>query len=385
MFDPEIVNHRLFFLLQKISPEVEKMHFIEFMYCMEHVDMTCFSSLKAMSKKQIEEKISEDVFFKSVQLKPEAKGKIVIDKRIQELRSHLFLGLFTDRYDVEWVKNNFYFDVRSFVFYPSTKYISSEVRESFKNYSQFTFPEPEESFDACESIGLNAFLSSNKEIDEKLKEVAMGFFEKSSFPIIIGLAGPTAAGKTEFAEQLNKMFVAHKKTITTIEMDNFFVDRAYREKNDLSSHDKESFHYPMLVEALKALKEKKNAEIPSYEFIDGVSSHAPDGKLVKGKSTINVEAADVIYIDGNTPFLFDDLAELIDLKICYITDDNIRLKRKWRRDIDYRKKYKVNYFINRYFRTQFLKAKQCYIPQLLKCDVAAFTTKNTLYVSNRLN
>jgi hypothetical protein len=33
----------------------------------------------------------------------------------------------------------------------------------------------------------------------------------------------------------------------------------------------------------------------------------------------------------------EEIANLIGVKVVYLTDDPIRLKRKWKRDIDYRK------------------------------------------------
>jgi len=54
---------------------------------------------------------------------------------------------------------------------------------------------------------------------------------------------------------------------------------------------------------------------------------------------IVVEPADIIFIEGNFPFLIEEVADLIGIKVVYLTDDPIRLKRKWKRDIDYRKKY----------------------------------------------
>ena len=62
-------------------------------------------------------------------------------------------------------------------------------------------------------------------------------------------------------------------------------------------------------------------------------------------------------MEGNFPFHIDEIARLIGIKIVYLTDDPIRLKRKWKRDIDYRKKYDPAYFRNRFFRTQFLQGR----------------------------
>ena len=58
------------------------------------------------------------------------------------------------------------------------------------------------------------------------------------------------------------------------------------------------------------------------------------------------------------------MAKLIGIKVVYLTDDAIRLKRKWKRDIDYRKKYEPTYFRNRYFKDQFIMAEIAYRPQI---------------------
>ena len=65
--------------------------------------------------------------------------------------------------------------------------------------------------------------------------------------------------------------------------------------------------------------------------------------------------------EGNFLFLLEEVAPLISIKVGYLTDDAVRLKRKWKRDIDYR---------NRYFRNQFLKAEKCYRPQMRPCDMS---------------
>jgi len=96
---------------------------------------------------------------------------------------------------------------------------------------------------------------------------------------------------------------------------------------------------------------------------------------------IQIEPADVIFIECNFPFLLDEVAHLIGIKVVYLTDDDVRLKRKWRRDIDYRKKYEPTYFRNRYFRNQFLMAQKCYVPQMQLCDLAVDTTGAAIWAT----
>ena len=96
---------------------------------------------------------------------------------------------------------------------------------------------------------------------------------------------------------------------------------------------------------------------------------------------VEIEPADVIFIEGNFPFLLDEVAHLIGIKVVYLTDDALRLKRKWRRDIDYRKKYEPTYFRNRYFRNQFLMAQKCYVPQMQLCDLTVDTTGAAIWAT----
>ena len=84
---------------------------------------------------------------------------------------------------------------------------------------------------------------------------------------------------------------------------------------------------------------------------------------------------------GNFPFLLPEVAHLIGIKVVYLTDDDVRLKRKWKRDIDYRKKYEPTYFRNRFFKDQFIMAQIAYIPQMQACDMLVDTTGAALWVT----
>ena len=137
----------------------------------------------------------------------------------------------------------------------------------------------------------------------------------------------------------------------------------------------------MLTKALEDLRAGKPAETPQYDFISATSSHTLDGKLKPGRETLRVEPADIIFMEGNFPFLLPGVAALTGIKIMYLTDDAVRLKRKWRRDMDFRKKYELNYFLNRYFREQFLMAEQVYKPQMELCDLVVDTSRAEIWAT----
>jgi uridine kinase len=79
--------------------------------------------------------------------------------------------------------------------------------------------------------------------------------------------------------------------------------------------------------------------------------------------------------------LIEEISHLIGIKVVYLTDDPVRLKRKWKRDIDYRKKYEPTYFRNRYFKDQFIMAEFAYRPQMEVCDMVVDTTGAALWTT----
>ena len=72
---------------------------------------------------------------------------------------------------------------------------------------------------------------------------------------------------------------------------------------------------------------------------------------------------------------------MIGIKVVYLTDDAVRIKRKWKRDIDYRKKYDPSYLRNRFFKDQFIMAEIAYLPQMEVCDMTVDTSGAALWVT----
>jgi len=62
-------------------------------------------------------------------------------------------------------------------------------------------------------------------------------------------------------------------------------------------------------------------------------------------------------MEGNFPFLLPEIVHLIGIKAMYLTDDAVRLKRKWKRDMDYRKKHELCYYLNRYLKGKILNGR----------------------------
>ncbi len=372
--------------LSELNNGVKTLELYEFRYALENIqpENGDWKTVDIPSKKQIEEKIRKSGFYTDIELKPEIENKIVLDKKILDLNKALFSGIVYGLYNLEWIQQYFYFDVRGFLFLPRTVYFTRNVLDHLRNKPFLEFKKKQNHFANYHGIGFKDFKEANEEIDRNLINIVDKLTSSMGKPIVLAIAGPTAAGKTEFSEYLFDFFETKKLSIVSVEMDNFFLDRDYRENTGSGSMSRDSIHFNLFKQSLIDLKNRKSCEIPKYEFVTGISSHDNLGILKKGFSTIRVPAADIIYIEGNFPFLFREIIPIIDLKIFYLTDDPIRLKRKWKRDIDYRKKYDPNYLCNRYFRTQFLKAESCYLAQLEICDVAVDTTQARIYTSEKM-
>lgn len=172
------------------------------------------------------------------------------------------------------------------------------------------------------------------------------------------------------------------KSINSIEMDNFFKDRDFR---DTRGTDLEVIHFDLFKNCLRELKKGHKVYIPRYDFINATSSHDLKSQLRSGRVPMEVEPAEILLLEGNFPFQLPEIAPLVDLKVVYLTDDPIRLKRKWKRDMDYRKKYEPVYFCNRYFKSQRLRAEEIYLPLMEVCDMVVDTTNATLWVTPELS
>jgi len=379
-------SQKLYEKLSGLNNGIQDMELYEFRYALEYIksEVDNWTLVKTPLKSTIEKMIRNCDFYESIELKPIKKNKIILDKNISDLNKSLFAGIVKEIYDLKWIDIHFYFDVRGFLFIPRTKYFTEEVLHHLRKEPFMRFKSRQNKFDSFQGIGFRDFKDANKEIDRNLLDIINKLCLNRQPPIVIAVAGPTAAGKTEFSEYLLNFFNENKKTIKSVEIDNFLQDREYRDTIGSGKMIRESVHFDLYKNCLKDLKKGDQCQIPKYDFTDGVSSHDNENKLRNGASTLSIEPADIIFLEGNFPFLFDEIIPLIDIKIFYLTDDPIRLKRKWKRDIDYRKKYNPNYFCNRYFRTQYLKAETSYRSQLKTCDIAVDTTEANIYISRNV-
>ena len=125
-------------------------------------------------------------------------------------------------------------------------------------------------------------------------------------------------------------------------------------------------------------KTLKDIEVPSGTLIAVVIR---DDKPMIPHGDTTIEPGDIIFLEGNFPFQIPEIRRLIHLMVIYLTDDPVRLKRKWKRDVDYRKSYDPSHFRNRFFVTQFLRAEDCFRELIAQSDIVVDTTGAAIWLT----
>ena len=368
--------------MQEINPGISELEFYEFQYALKNLQpVEGWEKILPEPMETLLEKIARPEFFANIQLKPRNGDQVVLDETITALTRQLFVGLVEELYPADWVNQHFYFDVRSFVFLVRTIYLTAPIRQRFGGLPYRNFEAKQALLDKEFEIGYKEFAQANQEIDPAFIEIVRSWISARDTPLLLTIVGPTASGKSEITMRLLDSLRLAGFSCGAVEMDNFYKDRVYRDGRPMTS---EVIHYPLFIESINALLQGEAADIPCYDFIQATSSHDLDGNLRPGQSTQTIQPADIIILEGNFPFHIPEIARLIDLKIVYFAEDPIRLKRKWKRDVDFRKKYDPNYLVNRYFRTQSQRNQEIYQPMMQCCDIIVDTTNAQLWLHPNL-
>ena len=395
IFEPKVFSANLFEKMKRINPGIEALELYEFRYGLNDlVPEKGWESVKLDSKEEIEMRLNSRDFYDSIQIKPmhsireehpKVGDRVVLDEQIIRLAQMLFVGLVTGEVAQDWVKKHFYFDIRGFYFLHRTLYFTEKVLAHFGGKPFKRFEQKQKNLERNQDVGYREFKEANAEVDVLFIESVKKIIASRGTPILLAIAGPTAAGKTEIVERLRNAFEQAGQQVTSIELDNFLTDRDYREAQGIHSQGKRALHFELFKQSLEDITHGKKISIPCYDTVYATSSHDLDGNLKPDGVPIEIEPADIIFIEGNFPFLLEEVIHLIGIKVVYLTDDPVRMKRKWKRDIDYRKKYDSSYFRNRFFKDQFIMAQIAYLPQMEVCDMTVDTTGAALWVTPEIS
>ncbi|MBQ1324840.1 MAG: uridine kinase [Solobacterium sp.] len=144
-------------------------------------------------------------------------------------------------------------------------------------------------------------------------------------PIIIGIAGGSASGKSTIAEKIVEKFREEKKVVI-IRQDDYYKDQSHMpfEERVKTNYDHPfAFDNDYMVYQVKELIAGKTIRKPTYDYVHHTRSEV----------TEIVEPADVIVLEGLFVLESEELRSLQNIKIFVDTPADVRFIRRLVRDV----------------------------------------------------
>lgn len=142
--------------------------------------------------------------------------------------------------------------------------------------------------------------------------------------IIIGIAGPSASGKSLLANTMVNEISS--KQVVVISEDSYYKDNnhlPFDERVKINYDHPDSFDHALLCEHLKLMRQGKEVNIPIY-------SHAEHKRL---DNTRCIGQHSIIILEGILLLCEQPLRELMDIRIFMSTPLDICLMRRLKRDL----------------------------------------------------
>lgn len=142
-------------------------------------------------------------------------------------------------------------------------------------------------------------------------------------PIVIGVAGGSASGKTTVSRAIFDKFSGH--SILLLEEDSYYKksNLPFAEREKINYDHPLSFDTDLLYQQLQDLLNYKTIEKPVYDY----TIHNRSDEVVR------VEPKEVIILEGILVLFDERLRNLMDIKVFVDTDDDIRIIRRIQRDM----------------------------------------------------
>ena len=160
-------------------------------------------------------------------------------------------------------------------------------------------------------------------------------------PIIIGVTGGSGSGKTTVSRAIYNELKG--KDIQIITQDTYYNDQAdmtMEERKKVNYDHPLAFDTDLLIEQLAALRNNQAIEMPVYDY----------KKYTRTNKTVHVEPTEIIILEGILILDDERLRDLMDIKVYVDTDDDIRLIRRIKRDMNERGR-SLDSVINQYLAT----------------------------------
>ena len=149
-----------------------------------------------------------------------------------------------------------------------------------------------------------------------------------SKPIIIGIAGGSASGKTSISRRLKQHF-ENEGSVMIIRQDDYYKDQSDKpmEERVKTNYDHPfAFDNDLLLQQVHELSEGRTVEKPTYDYVHHTRSDV----------TETCYPCDVLILEGLFVLEDENIRDLLDIKIFVDTDADVRFIRRLIRDVNER-------------------------------------------------
>jgi uridine kinase len=145
--------------------------------------------------------------------------------------------------------------------------------------------------------------------------------------LIIGIAGGSGSGKSTVVKKITKLLP--KDSVLVIPQDAYYKDNGHLPPEDrakINFDHPSSIEFNLLIRHLDQLREGKSVEMPIYSYLT----------CARAKETIPIHPKAVLIVEGILILTNPRMRERMDIKVFVDADDDDRLMRVIRRDIEER-------------------------------------------------
>ena len=146
----------------------------------------------------------------------------------------------------------------------------------------------------------------------------------SSSPLVVGIAGGTASGKTTVARKVRDALADCR--VAFIDQDSYYRDLSdltLAERREINFAHPDAFDTDLLVAHLRELKAGRPIQKPVYDFVTST----------RQAHTVRVDPGDMILIEGILVLHMKPVRDEMNVRIYVDTDDDLRILRRLERDI----------------------------------------------------
>ena len=159
-------------------------------------------------------------------------------------------------------------------------------------------------------------------------------------PLVVGIAGGTASGKTTVARKIREALTP--SLLAFIDQDSYYKDLSdltLDERREVNFDHPDAFDTELLVAHLRELKAGKAVQKPVYNFV--TSTREP--------RTVEVSPGDLVLIEGILVLQIESIRKELDVKIFVDAEDDVRIIRRLTRDIKERGR-DIDHVVHQYFK-----------------------------------